>query len=304
MFRIGFPMSAKSNKVISDSFLIPEVRCEDALAFLRSLPKKPLFDLTVTSPPYDIGKTYEQRVPLKDYFAWQKSIIKEICKRTKPTGSICWQVGNWVDKGEIWPLDILLAPIFRRYRLKLRNRIIWHFGHGTHAKTRFSGRYETILWFTKSDEYTINLDAVRIPSKYPGKRHFKGEHKGELSGNPLGKNPEDVWDIPNVVGNHVEKTAHPCQFPVGLVSRLVRALTNPGDLVFDPFAGSGTSAVAALSEGRRFVGTEIAPEYVEIASARIARTLDGTEYWRPAEKPIYDHRNSLLSIRPKEWENL
>ena len=294
-------MSAKPiDKRIFD-FRDPVVRCELAETFLASLPEAPVFDLTVTSPPYDIGKEYERRMPLAEYVDWQRSIIVEICKRTKPTGSICWQIGNWVDKGEIKPLDIVLAPVFWELGLKLRNRIVWHFGHGTHAKTRFSGRYETVLWFTKTDDYTFNLDAVRIPAKYPGKRHFKGEHKGELSGNPLGKNPEDVWDIPNVVGNHVEKTAHPCQFPVGLISRLVRALTNPGDLVFDPFTGSGTTAVAAITEGRRFIGTEISPEYTQIACGRIARTLAGTEVWRPAEKPIYDHRKSHLSERPKEW---
>ena len=294
-------MPVKRNSISTSDFNKPTVFCKDVLAFLSSLPEAAIFDLTVTSPPYDIGKVYERRVPLEEYAAWQRTIIEEVCKRTKPNGSVCWQVGIWVDKGTIWPLDILLAPIFRDCGMKLRNRIVWHFGHGTHAKTRFSGRYETILWFTKGDEYTFNLDAVRIPSKYPGKRHFKGERKGELSGNPLGKNPEDVWDIPNVVGNHVEKTAHPCQFPVGLVSRLVRALSNPGDLVFDPFTGSGTTAVAALSEGRRFVGTEITQEYVEIALSRIDRTLSGTEVWRPAEKPIYDCRKSHLSERPKEW---
>lgn len=293
-------MSAKRRKK-NLKFDVPTVRCEDAAAFLASLPETQIFDLTVTSPPYDIGKSYEQRIPLDKYRDWQRSIIREVCIRTRPSGSVCWQVGNWVDKGEIWPLDILLAPIFREFGMKLRNRIVWHFGHGTHAKTRFSGRHETILWFTKGDEYTFNLDAVRVPAKYPGKRYFKGAHRGELSGNPLGKNPEDVWDIPNVVGNHVEKTAHPCQFPVGLVSRLVRALSNQGDLVFDPFTGSGTTAVAALAEGRRFVGTEISPDYVQIAQERIARTLAGKEMWRPAEKPIYDHRMSHLSVRPKEW---
>lgn len=273
----------------------------DAMQFLASLPDAPIFDLTVTSPPYGIGKPYEHHQPLEEYKAWQASIIEAVCRRTRPKGSVCWQVGNWVDNGEIWPLDILLAPVFRDCGMKLRNRIVWHFGHGTHAKMRFSGRHETILWFTKGDTYTFNLDDVRIPAKYPGKRYFKGVHRGELSGNPLGKNPEDVWDIPNVVGNHIEKTDHPCQFPVGLVSRLVRALSNPGDLVFDPFTGSGSTAVAALYHNRRFVGTEISPEYTKIARDRIIRTLAEEEPWRPAEKPIYDHRNSYLSIRPQEW---
>ena len=274
----------------------------DVEAFLDSLPRKPLFDLTVTSPPYDIGKPYEKRVPLREYIAWQTRIIKKIVQRTKPNGSICWQVGNYIDNGAVRPLDIELAPIFYKLGLSLRNRIIWHFGHGMHSKRRFSGRHETILWFSRGDEYTFNLQDVLVPQKYPGKRYFKGPNKGQLSGNPMGKNPEDVWDIPNVVGNHVEKKNHPCQFPVGLVDRLVLALSNEGDVVFDPFTGSGSTAVAALTEKRLFLGCEINFEYVKIAEDRIANTLAGRERFRPANKPVYDHLQSHLSLRPEEWE--
>lgn len=113
----------------------------------------------------------------------------------KSTGSICWQVGNYVEQGEVFPLDIFYYSLFKKQGLYLRNRIIWHFEHGLHASKRFSGRYETLLWFTKSKEYTFNLDSVRVPSKYPGKRHYKGEKKGQPSSNPRGKNPSDVWQI-------------------------------------------------------------------------------------------------------------
>ena len=270
--------------------------------FLDGLPDKPLFNLVVTSPPYDIGKPYEKKMPLEKYVKWQAAVIAKIVKRLNDKGSICWQVGNYVDDGAVRPLDIELAPIFYKLGLKLRNRIVWTFGHGMHAKRRFSGRHETILWFTKGDDYTFNLDDVRIPSKYPGKRHFKGKHKGELSGNPLGKNPEDVWNIPNVVGNHIEKTNHPCQFPVALVQRLVLALSNKGDIVFDPFAGAASTAVAALSCGRRFIGTEIDEAYYKIAVKRIKRTLKGEERFRPLNKPVYDPKLSNLSKRPKEWD--
>lgn len=283
----------KKNKAI--------VRLQKVEDFLDSLPEEPIFDLVVTSPPYDIGKPYEKKIPLDEYKKWQREIIERIVKRMPENGSVCWQVGNYIHDGEVHPLDIELAPIFFELGLKLRNRIVWTFGHGMHAKRRFSGRHETILWFTKGDEYVFNLDDVRVPSKYPGKRHFKGAHKGELSGNPLGKNPEDVWNIPNVVGNHIEKKNHPCQFPVVLAQRLIRALSNPGDLVFDPFAGAASTAVAALSCERIFVGTEICKEYVDIAEARIKNALNGKEKFRP-DKPIYDHTKSNLSKRPKEWD--
>ena len=274
----------------------------DVEAFLDSLPEEPIFDLVVTSPPYNIGKEYETRVALEQYVAWQKRIIEKIYVRLKDTGSICWQVGNYVENGSIMPLDIELAPIFKDLNLRLRNRIIWHFGHGLHNKNRFSGRYEVIMWYTKTDTYTFNLDDVRIPAKYPGKRSYRGENKGKLSGNPKGKNPEDVWDIPNVKGNHIEKTAHPCQFPVGLIERLVLSLTNEGGLVFDPFSGVASSGVAALLHGRKFWGCEIMPEYIEIAKDRLEQTSEGSIKYRPYDKPIYDARTSALSKIPEEWK--
>ncbi len=273
----------------------------DIEQFLDSLPRKPIFDLVVTSPPYNIGKEYEKQVPLNEYILWQKKIIQKIYSRLKNTGSICWQVGNYVENGSITPLDIAIAPIFQKLNMHLRNRIIWHFGHGLHNKNRFSGRYEVVLWYTKSDDYTFNLDDVRIPAKYPGKRSYRGENKGKLSGNPKGKNPEDVWDIPNVKGNHIEKTSHPCQFPVGLIERLVLALTKPGDLVFDPFAGVASSGVAALLHERNFWGCEIMEDYIKIGRDRLEKTLNGTIEYRPYDKPIYDPRISALSKIPAEW---
>jgi adenine-specific DNA-methyltransferase len=183
---------------------------------------------------------------------------------------------------------MVLYPVFRDHGLHLRNRIIWHFEHGLHCSNRLSGRYETILWFTKSDEYVFNLDSIRVPSKYPGKKYFKGPKTGQLSGNPLGKNPGDVWIFPNVKNNHVEKTIHPCQFPVELVERLVLSLTNAGDAVLDPYMGVGSSLVAALLHDRIGYGCDVVQEYVDIAWDRIADLRNGTLKTRPMNKPIYD----------------
>lgn len=273
----------------------------DVEKLLEALPVEPLFDLVVTSPPYNIGKEYENQMPLDEYVAWQKRILEKIYLRLKPSGSICWQVGNYVDNGSIVPLDFEFAPIFKQLGMQLRNRIIWRFGHGLHSKKRFSGRYEVVLWYTKTDDYVFNLDDVRIPAKYPGKRSFKGPNKGQLSGNPLGKNPEDVWDIPNVKGNHVEKTIHPCQFPVGLIERLVLALTNEGELVFDPFCGVASTGVAALLHKRNFWGCEVIKEYIETGRERLNATVAGTVRYRPYDQPIYDPGQSALSKVPEEW---
>lgn len=263
------------------------IRCSDNLPFMRSLPEESM-KLIVTSPPYNLGKEYEQRHSKEQYLNQQKAVITEAVRLLHPEGSICWQVGNFVKNGEIEPLDIILYPLFKEFGLQLRNRIIWTYGHGLHCQNRFSGRYETILWFTKTDGYTFNLDAVRVPSKYPEKKYFKGPRRGEFSGNPLGKNPADVWEIPNVKANHVEKTEHPCQFPVGMVERLVLALTDEGDSVLDPYLGVGSSAIAALKHGRSAYGCDIHKKYIDIARERITSLQAGTLRLRPMNRPVYE----------------
>lgn len=278
----------------------------DVEAFLKNLSEEPLFDLIVTSPPYNIGKEYEVKTSLDNYLQWQENIIEALIPRLKEGGSLCWQVGNYVHNHEIFPLDIEFASLFKKHTLQLRNRIIWQFGHGLHASKRFSGRYEVVLWYTKTkskkDAYTFNLDAVRIASKYPGEKHFKGSKRGQLSGNPLGKNPEDVWEIPNVKSNHLEKTVHPCQFPVGLIERLVLALTHPGDLVFDPFSGVASSGVAAALHHRCFWGCELIEKYTQTGLKRIQTALDGNALYRPHDKLLYDHTKSNLSKAPSGYK--
>lgn len=244
--------------------------------------------LVITSPPYNIGKEYEKRVSLDQYVADQESVIREAHRVLSEGGSLCWQVGNHVDNGEVFPLDIILYPVFKSLGLQLRNRIIWHFGHGLHASRRFSGRHEAILWFTKGSDYYFDLDQVRVPQKYPNKRAFKGPNVGQLTCNPLGKNPSDVWEIPNVKANHVEKTSHPCQFPVELVERLVLSMTQTGDLVLDPFGGTGSSVIAAVLNGRRGAMAEVIPEYVEIACQRLRDAEMGQLRTRPIDRPVYD----------------
>lgn len=243
---------------------------DDCLKVLKKL-KDNSIDLILTSPPYQVGKEYEKDISIDEYIKWQDNIIKESIRITKDTGSICWQVGNYIDhvSKEVVPLDILLYPIFKKYNLTLKNRIIWTFEHGLHCSSRLSGRYETILWFIKSENYYFNLDAIRIPQKYPNKKYFKGPKKGELSCNPLGKNPGDVWAISNVKHNHPEKTDHPCQFPESLVERLVLSLTNKNNIVLDPFVGSGTASYVAAKNGRNAIGIDNQIDYINISKTRL-----------------------------------
>jgi adenine-specific DNA-methyltransferase len=287
----------------------------DCLDTLRTLPDG-LAKLIITSPPYNLGKAYEKATELEEYLEALSPIVDEIVRVLSASGSLCWQVGNYVEDGEVFPLDIFYYPVFKSRGLNLRNRIIWHFEHGLHATKRFSGRYETLLWFTKGDGYTFNLDSVRVPSKYPGKTHFKGEKYGKPSGNPLGKNPSDfwriierdweslLWEIPNVKANHPEKTIHPCQFPIELVERCVLALTDENDWVLDPFSGVGSALLAALRHKRRAIGCEKEEEYIRIARQRVIDLYTGALRYRPLGKPVYQPTGrEKVSQIPLEWLN-
>lgn len=265
--------------------------CQSNLDFMHGLSPDSM-KLIVTSPPYNIGKEYETRKRIDTYIKDQQKVVNECVRILHPHGSMCWQVGNYINDGEVYPLDILLYDIFKDAGLKLRNRIVWQFDHGLHCKKRLSGRYETILWFTKSDQYTFSLDPIRIPQKHPKKRYHKGPNLGKLSCNPLGKNPGDVWNIPNVKHNHVEKTSHPCQFPIELVERLVLSLTDSGDNVFDPYMGVGSSVLAAVIHDRSGFGCDIVPEYVDTAWKRLHKLQEGRLRMRPMNRPIYEPQSA------------
>jgi len=287
----------------------------ETLTELKQLPDN-TFKLIVSSPPYNIGKEYEKQTALEHYLSWQQEIITELCRLVTTDGSIVWQVGNFIDKGEVFPLDIYFYPIFKSLGMQLRNRIVWHFDHGLHASNRFSGRYEVLLWFTKTKNHTFNLDSVRVPSKYPGKLHYKGKKIGQPSGNPLGKNPSDYWklicqewesgiiEIPNVKSNHPEKTEHPCQFPIELIERCILALTNEQDWVLDPFGGVGSSLIAAIKHNRKGMIIDREPKYLGIAKDRINAFYSGTLKIRPLGKPVHKSTGyEKVAQVPIEWLN-
>jgi adenine-specific DNA-methyltransferase len=257
-----------------------------------------------------MGKAYERKRKADDFLPQIKRILPDLIRVVRTGGSICWQVGYHVSNGVATPLDYLVYDLMSAQpNLHLRNRIIWTFGHGLHSEDRFSGRHETILWFTKGKRYRFDLDAVRVLQTYPGKKHYKGTKKGKLSGNPKGKNPSDVWSmpdvwkIPNVKANHVEKTAHPCQFPVALVTRLIKALTKRGALVLDPFAGAGTTGAACALVERRFVGAETSKKYHRIGTKRIRDALNGKLKFRPSHRPVYQPPpDTPLTRVPLNWK--
>jgi len=258
----------------------------DRIEFLNKVKNKSV-QLIITSPPYNIGKSYERKEPLEKYLDEQKKTLIECVKKLKDEGSLCWQVGNFIKaKSEIIPLDIMIFNICAELGLKLRNRIIWHYEHGLHATKKFSGRYETIMWFTKSDNYYFDFNDIRVKQKYPGKLGYRGKNKGKYTGNINGKNPSDVWIFPNVKSNHKEKTDHPCQFPIELAERLILSMSKKNDLVLDPYAGSGTTLIAALKNNRKAAGSEILKKYVDIINSRIDLLKSGKLPYRDRNEPI------------------
>lgn len=288
----------------------------DAFQLVRELPDASI-DLVVSSPPYNIGKSYERGMftSLDQYKEKLESLIEHLTKKVNPQGSICWQVGNYVKDGRVTPLDYVFFELFSKYNFALRNRIIWRFNFGHHAKRRLSGRYETLLWFTRSDDYKFNLDPIRVPQLYPGKtKKTAAGHKP--SGNPNGKNPSDfwefeavesfqgqpVWDFPNVKANHPEKTFHPCQFPNEVADRCILAFTSPGDIVLDPFAGVGTVVSCAEARNRIGIGFELEGAYVREANSRLELARTGGLTVRPSgAPPRRPNPGEKVAQVPEEW---
>lgn len=234
-------------------------------------------DLIVTSPPYNIdnkygnktqkGKIttsksikYADKLQESEYRALLRSVFEE-CKRViKKNGSIWINIKNRYQDDEIVP-PFWIQEYFQDFFLK--NLIIWNFDWGGSTNKRFAPRYEFVFWFTKDKcDYTFNLSDVSIPAV----NYRPDRYKSQL------KNPSDVWKIPMVSGNFLERTGHPAQYPERLVERILLAGTNKNDVVLDPFMGSGTTAVVAKKLGRRYIGYEIVPEYVDMANARIQKT--------------------------------
>ena len=228
-------------------------------------------DLTVTSPPYNIGKEYEQCLSTDRYVDWCSRWMGQIYALTRPKGSFWLNVGflQVHGKGLCVPIPYL---IWDKSPFHLLQEVVWQYGAGVSTKARFSPRNEKWLFYVKNETaYTFNLDAVRDPNvKYPNQKK-----DGKYRCNPLGKNPGDVWTFPKVTTgtkrSSKERTGHPAQFPLAVVERIIEASSNSGDLVLDPFAGSGSAGITAAGLGRVFLGIEIRKDYCELAVKRYKR---------------------------------
>lgn len=240
---------------------------------MEELPDKSVA-LMVTSPPYNInigygnkwqngklletkGKKYSDNLVETEYRAMLERVISETKRVLKDNGQIWFNIKNRYDKGNIIPPFWVMDYFEDMY---LKNIIIWNFDWGGSTSKRFCSRYEYIFFFTKNKEdYVFNLEDVKIPAL----NYRPDRYKSQL------KNPSDVWRISLVSGNSPERTEHPAQYPEELIERIIKTGTNKGDLVLDPFMGSGTTAVTAYKLGRQYVGYEIEKDFIDIAENRL-----------------------------------
>lgn len=244
----------------------------DCVELMGLLPDE-VIDLTITSPPYNIGKEYEQNLPVKNYVEWCAKWMTLIHRITKRDGAFWLNLGylEVPGLGKAVPISYLLWDRSPFYFLQ---EVVWNYGAGVSYKSMYSPRNEKFLWYVKDiASYSFNLDAVRDPDvKYPNQKK-----NGKLKCNPLGKNPSDVWQFAKVTSgknrSSSERTPHPAQFPIAVIDRIVRASSDVGDVVFDPFLGSGSTAEAALCAGRKVIGIELNPDYVRLATDRISNYL-------------------------------
>lgn len=242
----------------------------DCLQAMRLLGPE-CIDLTVTSPPYNIGKAYETPLPLSDYLDWCGEWLNELHRLTRNDGALWLNLGYLAvpDRARAIPIPYLL---WDRSPFYLVQEVVWNYGAGVHTRKMLSPRNEKFLWYVKSpDDYAFNLDAIRDPNvKYPNQKK-----NGKLKCNPLGKNPSDVWEFPKVTSGEKrssqERTAHPAQFPLAVIDRIIKASSDEHDLILDPFMGSGTTAIAALQNGRQVVGFEVSRDYCQLIQTRIQR---------------------------------
>jgi len=248
----------------------------DCIAGLQGISEK-FVNLTVTSPPYNIGKEYEKLLSLQGYLDWCEAWIGEIYRLTVSNGAFWLNLGylSISERAKAIPIPYLLwgrVPFF------LIQEIVWNYGAGVAGKLFFSPRNEKFLWYVKdSRSYTFNLDDVRDPNiKYPNQKK-----NGKIKVNSIGKNPTDVWQFPKVTSGSQraskERTPHPAQFPLQVIDRIIKSSSNAGELILDPFIGSGTTAVSALGLGRQVIGFEINERYCEIAAKRIETFLRSSE---------------------------
>jgi DNA modification methylase len=225
----------------------------DAARVMAGLPCNSV-ELLIADPPYNLGKDYGNNQDMLDWQGYEKFTRQWLAAAVpllRPSGSLYVFMG-------VQFIARLFLMMQAEFGLHFNGWITWHYTQGMGRKTGFSPRHEDILYFTRSHDYTFNLEAVRIPQKYYRQRN-----------NMAGANPGDVWHFSHVHYSNPEREQHPTQKPEALLARIIQASSNPGELVLDPFVGSGTTCRVAQALGRRYLGIDINPEYIAMSQRRL-----------------------------------
>lgn len=217
-------------------------------------------DLIISDPPYNLGKNYGNNHDIKgfdEYLNFSRKWLRLAHRILKPNGTIYVFMGFRF-------ISYLFDILERELEMFFNNWIVWHYTQGIGRKRGFSPRHDDILMFTKSREFTFNLDNIRVPQKYYRERN-----------NMRGANPGDVWKFSHVHYCNENRENHPTQKPEGLIERMMLASSNEGFVVLDPFLGSGTTLRVCQQLNRKGYGIEINPEYVNMSEARLNRVFNG-----------------------------
>jgi DNA modification methylase len=236
-----------------------EIRPGDALTLFKEIADNTV-DLIIADPPYNLGKDYGNNHDLKgfdDYLQFSLDWLTEAHRVLKPTGTIYVFMG-------VRFISYLYDIMDRQLKMFFNSWICWHYTQGMGKKIGFSPRHDDVLMFNKSQAFTFNLDAVRVPQKYYRARN-----------NMRGANPGDVWQFSHVHYCNPNRQDHPTQKPEGLMERMVLASSNEGDLVLDPFAGSGTTLRVCQQLQRNCIGFELNPDFVKLIEERLSKPFAG-----------------------------
>ena len=252
---------------------------QDCLAGLASLGTDSV-DLVVTDPPFNIGYKYDQyedRRQKGDYLTWCEKWMAECCRVLSPTGSLFLAIGDEY----VAELKVRLDAL----GLHMRNWIVWHYTFGVNCTHKFNRSHAHILYYVANpDAFVFRPDEIRVPSaRQTTYRDKRANPRGKLPDDTWVLRPQederffdpngDTWHVPRVCGTFRERLAHPCQMPQALLERIIRVASMPGDLVLDPFAGSGTTLAAAKKLSRDYLGFELSENYVTQIEERLASVV-------------------------------
>jgi site-specific DNA-methyltransferase (adenine-specific) len=254
---------------------VNQVLTGDCLQLLAKMPEG-CVDLVFADPPFNIGyeyDSYDDRRECDDYLAWAEKWLSAVRRVLKPTGSFFLAIGDeYVAEHKV---------LIDKLGLTLRNWIVWHYTFGVHCTKKFSRSHAHILYYVADPKrFTFNADEIRIPSA-------RQTTYADRRANPKGKVPDDTWVlrpqedetcfrpesdtwyVSRICGTFKERVDHPCQMPEALLERIIRVASNPGDLVLDPFSGSGTTLAAAKRLDRKWLGIELSENYAEQIRKRL-----------------------------------